>query len=59
MWYYKDGKEIIGPVSSYNMDIMVFHKNVVDDTRVAMRSVEKFVKFAKIKKIVESQEPKN
>ncbi len=30
VWYYKDNKTIIGPVSSYNMDIMVYFKTVDD-----------------------------
>ena len=51
-WYYKEHKDIIGPVSSYNMDKMVYYKNVDDETRVAYKSVDKFVKFSKIKKIL-------
>ena len=29
-WYYKDHKDIIGPVSSYNMDKMVYYKKIDD-----------------------------
>lgn len=54
MWYYKEQKDIIGPVSSYNMDKMAYYKNVDDETKVAFKSVEKFVKFSKIKKVVEA-----
>jgi hypothetical protein len=52
-WYYKEGKQIIGPVSSYNMDKMVYHKTVTGETRVAFKSVDKFVKFSKIQKVLE------
>lgn len=53
VWYYKEGKQIIGPVSSYNMDKMVYFKTIDADTRVAFKNVEKFVKLEKILKIVE------
>lgn len=53
MWYYKEHKDIVGPVSSYNMDKMVFYKEVNEDTRVAFKTLDKFVKFGKIRKIVE------
>lgn len=55
VWYYKEGKDIVGPVSSYNMDKMVYYHKIDDDTRVAFQSVDKFVKFAKIAKIVETE----
>ena len=35
------------------MDKMVFYKKVDDDTRVAFKTIDKFVKFGKIKKVVE------
>lgn len=54
VWYYKAQKDIIGPVSSYNMDKMVYYKNVEDETKVAYKSIEKFVKFSKIRKVVDS-----
>lgn len=44
---------MIGPVSSYNMDKMVYFKTIQDDTKVAFETVDKFVKFKKIKSIVE------
>ena len=53
VWYYKLHKDIIGPVSSYNMDKMAYYKNIDDETRVAYKSIEKFAKFSKIKKIVD------
>ena len=37
------------------MDKMVFFKKVDDDTRVVFKTVDKFVKFGKIKKIVEQE----
>ena len=52
-WYYKDGKQIIGPVSSYNMDKMVYHHTITGETRVAFKSIDKFVKFSKIEKVIE------
>lgn len=52
VWYYKEKKDIIGPVSSYNMDKMVWFKTVTDDTKVAFETIDKFVKFGKIKAIV-------
>ena len=52
VWYYKEAKEMIGPVSSYNMDKMVYFRNVQDETKVAFKSVDKFVKFKKIKSIL-------
>lgn len=55
VWYYKEHKDIVGPVSSYNMDKMVYYHKVDEDTRVAFKSVEKFVKFGKIRKIVEEE----
>ena len=54
VWYYKEEKDIIGPVSSYNMDKMAYYKNIKDDTKVAYKSVDKFVKFSKIKKVVDA-----
>ena len=36
------------------MDKMVYYKNVDDETKVAYKSVDKFVKFSKIRKIVDS-----
>ena len=36
-WYYKEHKEIIGPVSSYNMDKLVYYRKVDEDIRVALR----------------------
>lgn len=59
MWYYKEGKQIVGPVSSYNMDKMVYFKTVQDDTKVAYKSVDKFVKFKKIKGLVEGEKEKD
>ena len=55
VWYYKEHKEIVGPVSSYNMDKMVYFRTVQDDTKVAFKSVDKFVKFKKIKNILEDE----
>lgn len=55
VWYYKEHKDIVGPVSSYNMDKMVYYKKLEDDTRVAFKSIDKFVKFAKIRKIVSEE----
>lgn len=55
VWYYKDGKDIVGPVSSYNMDKMVYYHKLDEETRVAFRSLDKFVKFSKIRKIVEAE----
>lgn len=55
VWYYKEAKNIVGPVSSYNMDKMVYYHKLEEDTRVAFKSVEKFVKFSKIRKIVEEE----
>ena len=55
VWYYKEKKDIIGPVSSYNMDKMVYFKTVQEDTRVAFKTIDKFVKFGKIRNIVESK----
>jgi hypothetical protein len=55
VWYYKDNKEIVGPVSSYNMDKMVYFRTVNEDTKVAFKSVDKFVKFKKIKSIVDEE----
>ena len=55
VWYYKEGKDIVGPVSSYNMDKMVYYHKINDETRVAFQSVDKFVKFSKIHKIVEAE----
>jgi hypothetical protein len=37
------------------MDKMVYYHKVNDDTRVAFQSVDKFVKFAKIIKILETE----
>lgn len=54
-WYYKEAKEIIGPVSSYNMDKMVYFRTIQDETKVAFKSVDKFVKFKKIKSILEDE----
>jgi glucose-6-phosphate isomerase len=56
VWYYKEKKDIIGPVSSYNMDKMVWFKTIQEDTKVAFQTVDKFVKFSKIKNIVDSEE---
>ena len=36
------------------MDKMAYYKNITDETKVAYKSVEKFVKFSKIKKVVEA-----
>jgi hypothetical protein len=55
VWYYKDFKEIVGPVSSYNMDKMVYFKTIHDDTKVAFKSVDKFVRYKKIKSIVDEE----
>ena len=35
------------------MDKMVWFKTVTDDTKVAFQSIDKFVKFGKIRAIVE------
>ena len=56
VWYYKEKKDIVGPVSSYNMDKMVWFKTIQDDTKVAFQTVEKFVKFGKIRALVEKQQ---
>lgn len=37
------------------MDKMVYFKSINDDTKVAFKSVDKFVKFKKIKTIVEEE----
>jgi predicted hydrocarbon binding protein len=55
VWFYKEGKDIVGPVSSYNMDKLVYYRKIEEETRVAFQSVDKFVKFAKIQKIVEAE----
>ena len=55
IWYYKEHKDIIGPVSSYNMDKLVYYKQITDETKVAYENVDKFKKFGKIRKIVEQQ----
>ena len=55
VWYYKEKKEMIGPVSSYNMDKMVWFKSIQEDTKVAFKTVDKFVKFGKIKAIIEKE----
>jgi len=55
VWFYKEHKNIVGPVSSYNMDKMVYFKKVDDETRVAFKAIDKFVKFGKIKKILEEE----
>ena len=36
------------------MDKMAYYKNLDDETKVAFKSVDKFVKFSKIKKVVEA-----
>ena len=46
---------MIGPVSSYNMDKMVWFKSIQEDTKVAFKTVDKFVKFGKIKAIIEKE----
>ena len=55
MWYYKEHKDIIGPVSSYNMDKLVYYKQISDETKVAYENVDKFKKFVKIRKIIEEE----
>ena len=55
VWFYKEHKDIIGPVSSYNMDKLVYYKQVNDDTKVAFLTVEKFKKFGKIRKIADEE----
>ena len=55
VWYYKESKDIVGPVSSYNMDKMVYYHKLDNETRVAFKSVDKFVKFSKILKILEEE----
>jgi len=30
VWYYKEHKDIVGPVSSYNMDKLVYYKQIND-----------------------------
>jgi hypothetical protein len=37
------------------MDKMVYYKKLEEDTRVAFKSIEKFVKFGKIRKIIEEE----
>ena len=37
---------------------MVFYKTIQDDTKVAYQSIDKFVKFKKIKAIVEEEQEK-
>ena len=37
------------------MDKMVYFKSIQDDTKVGFRSVDKFVKFKKVKSIVEGE----
>lgn len=56
VWYYKLNKDIIGPVSCYDMDKMAYYKTITDDTKVAFKSLEKFVKFGKIKSKVQETE---
>jgi hypothetical protein len=53
IWYYKEHKDIVGPVSSYNMDKMLFYEKINDETRVAFKTIDKFVKLGKIKKVVD------
>lgn len=36
------------------MDKMAYYKKVDDETKVAYKSVDKFVKFSKIRKIVDA-----
>lgn len=36
------------------MDKMAYYKNITDETKVAFKSVDKFVKFSKIKKVVDA-----
>lgn len=38
------------------MDKMVYFKSIQDETKVAYKSVDKFVKFKKIKSLVEDKE---
>lgn len=38
------------------MDKMVWFKTIQEDTKVAFKTVDKFVKFSKIKNIVESED---
>ena len=40
------------------MDKMVYYKRVDDDTRVGFNTVDKFVKFGKIRKIVDQNRKK-
>jgi hypothetical protein len=35
------------------MDKMVYHKTITGETRVAFKTVDKFVKFSKIQKVLE------
>ena len=58
VWYYKEHKEIIGPVSSYNMDKLVYYRKIDDETRVAFKGVDKFVKLGKIKIILDKEKKK-
>jgi hypothetical protein len=37
------------------MDKMVYFKSIQDETKVAFKSVDKFVKFKKIKSILEEE----
>lgn len=37
------------------MDFMVYYKGIQDETKVAFKSVDKFVKFKKIKTILEEE----
>jgi hypothetical protein len=37
------------------MDKMVYYQKIDEETRVAFQSVDKFVKFAKIRKIVDAE----
>lgn len=36
------------------MDKMAYYKKIDDETKVAYKSVDKFVKFSKIRKIVDA-----
>ena len=53
MWYYKEHQDIIGPVSSYNMDKLVYYKQINGETKVVFENVDKFKRFSKVRKIVE------
>jgi hypothetical protein len=58
IWYYKKEKEVFGPVSSYNMDKLYVAGEVQEDTRVAFKELDKFIKLSKIITVVRAEQEK-